>query len=202
MRILLVFSLSVVLSVVTGWRAKAQTADNPLAAAPTEYSVELLVTPKSGSPTIMRMFIDGQMRRTEQQTHNGELIVILRGDLNKMYTVLTARKAYRESPADSNLVKSLDISQLAKEIGIAHEKVGNEYIDGEPCDKYRFSVNAGASEGAGALQANSGFVWISQSTHLPVKSETAGATTIWKVLNVGPQDPSLFMPPVDFQRVD
>jgi Putative zincin peptidase len=31
-------------------------------------------------------------------------------------------------------------------------------------------------------------------------SETEGATTEWENLDIGPQDPSLFVPPADFQR--
>ena len=179
--------------------AQAQTVESPLAGAPTQYSVELLITPKSGTATIMHIYVDGNKRRTEQDTHNGELVVILRGDVHLMYTMFTERKSYRVNELDPDTAKILDISGLASALGISNGKIGSETIEGEPCDKYPYSPNAGK---AGAQSVSSGFVWISQSTHLPVKSEVPGATTIWKIVNLGPQDPSLFQPPSDFKRID
>ncbi len=132
------------------------------------------------------MYVDGAKRRTEQQNSNGELVVILRGDVNMMYTVLVARGLYRVSAFDPKSIKSFDVSELAKEIGVTGERFGTETINGEVCDKYRYS----------------GFIWVNQSTHLPVKSETATATTVWQNLNLGPQEPSLFVPPADYKLID
>jgi hypothetical protein len=119
---------------------------------------------------------------------------------------LVARKLYRVSSFDPKLIEPFDVSELAKQIGVTREKVGTETINGEACDKYHYSSDTGKEKGStksGESQGStSGFVWISQSTHLPVKSETATATTIWQNLKVGPQEFSLFLPPTDFKPID
>ena len=143
------------------------------------------------------MYVDGAKRRTEQENNNGGLVVILRGDVHMMYTVLVARKVYRVSSFDPKSIEPFDVTELAKEIGVTREKVGTETINGEVCDKYHYSSDAGKEKGSA-----SGSVWISQSTHLPVKSETATATTVWQNLALGPQEPSLFLPPNDYKPID
>jgi hypothetical protein len=152
------------------------------------------------------MYVDGAKRRTEQETNNGELVVILRGDVNIMYTVLVARRLYRVSAFDPKSLKSFDVFELAKEIGVSGERVGTETINGEVCDKYHFSSDAGkeqgSTKGGESHLPTSGFIWVSQSTHLPVKSETATATTVWQNLDLGPQEPSLFVPPADYKLID
>jgi hypothetical protein len=194
---LLVLSLFSSLLITTAFLAEAQTKAIPFAGAPTQYSVDVVTTRKSGTPLLIRMYVDGAKRRTEQETNNGGLVVILRGDVHMMYTVVVARKLYRVSSFDPKLIEPFDVTQLAKEIGVTREKVGTETINGEACDKYHYSSDTGKEKGS-----TSGFVWISQSTHLPVKSETAMATTVWQNLKVGPQDFSLFLPPTDFKPID
>jgi hypothetical protein len=204
-RLLVASPLSFVL-LTTAFLAKAQTNGTPFAGAPTQYSVDVVTTPKSGTPFLIRMNVDEAKRRTEQQTNNGGLIVILRGDVHMMYTVLVARKVYSVNYFDPKAIESFDVTELTKQIGVTREKVGTETINGEVCDKYHYSSEAGkekgSTKGGESHGSASGFVWISQSTHFPVKAETATATTVWQNLNVGPQEPSLFMPPSDCKPID
>jgi hypothetical protein len=206
MKRLFVPSLFFSLVVMTAFQTEAQTGANPFAGAPSQYSVDVVTTREAGTPFLIRMYVDGTKRRTEQETNNGGLVVILRGDVNMMYTVLVARKLYRVSSFDPNSIKSFDVSELAKEMGVSREKVGTETINGEVCDKYHYSSDPvkehGSTKSGQSHRSSSGFVWISQSTHLPVKSETDTATTVWRNLNVGPQEPSLFMPPTDYKPID
>ena len=152
------------------------------------------------------MYVDGDKRRIEQDTNNGGLVVILRGDVHMMYTVLVARKLYRVTAFDPKSIKSFDVSELAKEIGVTREKVGTETINGAVCDKYHYSSDVdkgqGSTKKAESRLSASGFIWVSQSSHLPVKSETETATTVWQNLSTGPQDPSLFMPPADYKPIE
>jgi hypothetical protein len=94
------------------------------------------------------MYVDGAKRRTEQETNNGGLVVILRGDVNMMYTVLVARRLYRVSAFNPKSIKSFDVLELAKEIGVTGERGGTETINGDVCDKYRFSSDAGKEQGS------------------------------------------------------
>src|SRR5215469_18762895 len=119
--------------------ARAQANDNPFAGAPTRYSVDVVTASRTGTALTMRMYVDGNKRRTEQETNNGQLVLILRGDVNLMYTVVVSRKVYRVSPLESSLLKSLDAYDLAKDMILSHEKAGTETVKGQVCDKYRFS---------------------------------------------------------------
>jgi hypothetical protein len=207
MKKLLVSTLFSSLLLITAFLAEAQTNASPSPGAPTQYSVDVVTTTRqSGTPLLIKMYVDGAKRRTEQETNNGGLVVILRGDVHMMYTVLVARKLYRVSYFDPKSIEPFDAAELAKEIGVTREKVGTETINGEVCDKYHYSSDAGKEKGATKSSESqgsaSGSVWISQSTHLPVKSETATATTVWQNLTLGPQEPSLFLPPNDYKPVD
>jgi hypothetical protein len=206
MKRLFVPGLFFFLIITTAFQAKAQTTASPFAGAPSQYSVDVVTTPKSGTPFLIRMYVDGAKRRTEQQTNNGGLVVILRGDVNMMYTILVARRLYRVSAFDPKSIKSFDVSELAKAIGVTGERVGTETINEQVCEKYHFSSDAskeqGSTKSGESHQQTSGFIWVSQSTHLPVKSETPTATTVWQNLNLGQQEPSLFVPPGDYKLID
>jgi hypothetical protein len=203
MKSFFVLSASAFLSLGVGLEAKAQASDNPFAGAPTQYRVDVITTQRNGAILKMRLYVDGNKRRTEQQTNNGQLALILRGDINLMYTVIVARKAYRVGPLDQDLLKSLGNYELPKEMLQSYRKVGTEKVKGQVCDEYQFSIATGKKESSAETDdAISGHIWISQSTHLPVASETKTADTEWQNLDIGPQDASLFAPPADFQRID
>jgi hypothetical protein len=123
-------------------------------------------------------------------------VLILRGDVNLMYTVIASRRVYRIGPVDPSLLESLDAYEFSKGMIVSHEKVGTETVKGQICDKYRFSSATDKNKSSAEPDsATSGYIWISQSNHLPVMSETEGATTEWENLDIGPQDPSLFACP-------
>ena len=201
MKKLFILSVSAFLSLGVDLPAKAQTDHNPFAGAPTQYSVSVVTASKTGTMLTMRMYVDGNKRRTEQETNNGQLVLILRGDINLMYTVIVSRKVYRIGPLDPSLLASLDAYEFPRGMIVAHEKVATETVKGQVCDKYRFSSARGEKKiGAGSETATSGYIWISQATHLPVMSKTESATTEWTNLNLGPQDSSLFEPPAEYQQ--
>jgi hypothetical protein len=201
MKKLLMLSVSAFLSFGADLPARAQTSHNPFAGAPTRYSVDVVTASKTGANLTMRMYVDGNKRRTEQETNNGQLVLILRGDMNLMYTVIVSRKVYRIGPLDPSLLASLDAYEFPRGMIVSHEKVATETVKGQVCDKYRFSSARGEKKsGAGSDTATSGYIWISQATHLPVMSKTESATTEWINLNAGPQDSALFEPPAEYQQ--
>ena len=85
---------------------------------------------------------------------------------------------------------------------LSRDKVGTETINGQVYDKYRLPA---AAEKTGSSESNKsagpGFIWISETTHLPAMSKSSDTTTQWENLEVGPQDPSLFLPPADFKPI-
>jgi hypothetical protein len=182
-----------------------EKSDNPLADAPTQYSADLVVSRKVGTPVNMRVYIDGNKRRTEQAA-NGGTIVILRGDLGKRYILNTAAKTYMEMSLDPRMLEST--ADWSKRLGIVHEKVGTEDINGETCVKYRFSADPSKTQnGKGPQQlmpraqsSVTGFIWVGQSTHMLLKSENPVSTAEWKNVKLGAPDASLFELPADYTK--
>ena len=82
MKKLFILSVSAFLSFGVALPAKAQTSHNPFAGAPTCYSLDVVTASKTGANLTMRMYVDWNKRRTEQETNNGQLVLILRGDMN------------------------------------------------------------------------------------------------------------------------
>lgn len=185
-----------------------ETSDNPLANAPTQYSADLVVNRKMGEktapPVTMRVYVDGNKRRTEQVS-NGGGSVIIRGDLGKRYILNPGTKTYMEAALDPKLLEST--GDWAKRLGIVHEKVGTEEVNGELCDKYHF-----ASDPKKMLAQNkqmlpprrnvTGFIWVDQNTHMLVKSDDAMTTAEWKNIKLGPPDASVFELPTDYKKFE
>ena len=197
------FALVLILPAFT---APAEETTDPLANAPTQYSADLVVTRKAGPPMPMtiKVYVDGNKRRTDQEANGGN-IVILRGDLSKRYILTPSSKTYVEGPLDPRMLESP--TDWAKRMGIVHEKVGTEDVNGEPCDKYRYSsgqkktANGQNQPTTPAMRGPvTGFIWVGQTTHLLVRSENAGSTAEWKNIKVGPPDASLFELPPDYKK--
>lgn len=78
MKLLFLLSVSAFLSFGIDLPARAQANDNPFTGGPTQYSVDVVTTQRTGKALMMRMYVDGNKRRTEQETNNGPLVLILR----------------------------------------------------------------------------------------------------------------------------
>jgi hypothetical protein len=196
-------------SLLPAFNAPAEeTTDNPLANEPTQYSADLIVTRKMGqqtaAPMTLKVYVDGNKRRTEQG--NGGNIIILRGDLGKRYILTPSSKTYIEAPLDPRMVEST--GEWAKRMGIVHEKVGSEEINGELCDKYHYT-----SDPKKMLDANhkpmlpprrniTGFIWVGQTTHMLLKSDDAMSSAEWKNVKLGPPDASVFDLPADYKKFE
>jgi hypothetical protein len=205
MKRLFAVGLFTLLSINPLFTAPAQEKiDNPLANAPTQYSADLVVSRKVGTPVTLRVYSDGNKRRTEQpQGQNGGTVVILRGDLGKRYILNPGTKTYAELPLDAKMLEST--AEWSKRLGIVHEKVGTEDLNGETCDKYRFSVDQKSQDAQKQQMPRpqvgvSGFIWVSQSTHMLLKSENSITTAEWKNVKIGSPDSSLFELPADYKK--
>ena len=205
MKRLFAVGLFTLLSINPLFTAPAEEKDNPLANAPTQYSADLVVTRKVGTPVTMRVYSDGNKRRTEQpQGPNGGIIMILRGDLGKRYILNLGTKTYAELPLDPKMLEST--GDWSKRLGIVHEKVGTEDLNGETCDKYHFSLDQKSQDPQNKplmprpQGGVSGFIWVSQSTHMLMKSENSVTTAEWKNVKIGSQDSSVFEVPADYKK--
>ena len=200
MKRLISAGLFTLVSILPAFSGLAEETTDPLANAPTRYSADLVVTRKMGPPRPMtiKVYVDVGKRRTEQGAGNGN-IMILRGDLSKRYVLNPSNKTYVEAPLDPRMLESP--TDWAKKMGLLHEKVGTEEVNGELCDKYRYSPDPKTANTQNR-QGVTGFIWVGQTTHMLVKSENPGSTAEWKNIQLGPPDASLFEPPADYTKIE
>jgi hypothetical protein len=207
MKRLFAVGLLTLLCITAALTASAEeTVENPLADAPTQYSANLVVTRKGWMPLHIRLYVDGNKRRTEQGA-NGENIVILRGDQSKRYMLNARTKTYWEGPLDPKMVEAS--FEWAKAMGIVHEKVGTEDVNGELCDKYHYTTDpAKMQKGQSPATTQrfprlvSGYIWVGQTTHMLLKSENPASTAEWKDVKLGPPDSSVFEIPAEYKKVE
>jgi outer membrane lipoprotein-sorting protein len=205
MKRLMSAGLFALVSIVPAFSAPAEETTDPLANAPTQYSADLVVTRKVGpqTPVTMKVYVDGNKRRTETGTAGN--IIILRGDLSKRYVLTPNSKTYMEAPLDPRMLESPN--DWAKRMGLVHEKVGTEDVNGETCDKYSYASDPkkmamGQTKPMPAARAMTGFIWVGQETHMLVKSENEITSAEWKNIKVGPPDASVFELPADYKKVE
>jgi outer membrane lipoprotein-sorting protein len=206
MKRLMSAGLFALVSIIPAFTAPAEDATDPLANAPTQYSADLVVTRKVGqqTPMTMKIYVDGNKRRTETGATGN--VIILRGDLSKRYVLTPSGKTYMEAPLDPRVLESPN--EWAKRMGLVHEKVGTEDVNGETSDKYSYASDpkksmAGQNKPAmPAARAVTGFIWVGQKTHMLVKSENEVTSAEWKNIKIGPPDASLFELPADYKKIE
>jgi len=207
MKRLMSAGLLILVSLLPAFAAPAEETTDPLADAPTQYSADLVVTRKVGpqTPMNMKIYVDGNKRRTDQGTAAGN-IIILRGDLSKRYVLTPSSKTYVEAALDPRMLESPN--DWAKRMGLVHEKVGTEDVNGESCDKYSYTSDAkkmAAGQNKPTMPATrtiSGFIWVGQKSHMLLKSENEVTTAEWKNVKVGPPDASVFELPTDYKKLE
>jgi uncharacterized protein DUF4412 len=207
MKRLMSAGLLILVSLLPAFAAPAEETTDPLADAPTQYSADLVVTRKVGpqTPMNMKIYVDGNKRRTDQGTAAGN-IIILRGDLSKRYVLTPSSKTYVEAALDPRMLESPN--DWAKRMGLVHEKVGTEDVNGETCDKYSYTSDAkkmAAGQNKPTMPATrtiSGFIWVGQKSHMLLKSENEVTTAEWKNVKVGPPDASVFELPTDYKKLE
>jgi hypothetical protein len=99
---------------------------------PDQYSAEIVRSDGESA----RVFIDGEMRRTEALVAGARNIVIARPDLGEIYTILPDRGAYMRSRLNQEMLSLLREGEEDEE----WEFIGDEALNGEPVRKYRAYV--------------------------------------------------------------
>lgn len=167
--------------------------------------------------TVARSGADRRMEFTLPGT--GEKVIYL-DKAGTNYVVLPNRKQYAELNAQSvgfevrQLLMPEQIVQQVKKIqGL--QMVGEEQQDGRTVTKYRYAGVANTQTQAGQVGTES-FLIVDKETGLPLRSETVaqsqtggnvqgfkGARMVTQMSDIQTSaDPSLFMPPTDYAKVD
>ncbi len=138
-----------------------------------------------------KIYTDNGKVRTEVNANGMNMVMIMRPDLQKMYSVLVAQKMVMEMPFNPEKHKK-ELAAASQPEG-KFETVGPETIDGVACTKYKVTASDGKVM----------FYWIADETKAPVKmaSEDGSFSMLWKNYQAGPQAASLFEPPADYTKM-
>lgn len=165
------------------------SADTPPFAFSKQYSADMVITSKEGQTMTNKIYVDSGKIRTDINANGMQVSSIVRPDLKKVYSVMTAQKMVMEMPYDPDKYKK----QMAAAAGPEgkFETVGPESVEGVACTKYKVT----SSEGKVV------FYWIDVATKAPVKmaSEDGSFSVLWKNYKDGAQDAALFEPPADYK---
>lgn len=170
---------------------QAADARAHIAARPLQFSCDMTMTSERG-PMTMHMVQDGERKRSELQRGTQTVVMIIRGDQQKMLMVMPERKMIMAMPYDPKKAQD-EVEQLSKDSGAKFEAQGSETIRDVVCDKFVTTSSDGKT----------GTVWIAQEQHTVQRWASGdGKNTVdFSNYQIGPQDAALFEPPAGYQMM-
>jgi hypothetical protein len=172
---------------------KGKEEGAPKAGMAQEFSATV-VSQGGGQAVISKIFIKDGKVRTEIQTAPGTYIIV-RPDLSKTWTVMTASKSYMEMPIKKELESRVPAEKVKGEI--SRKAVGSETIDGHPTTKYELTAKPAGEKAITSYQ------WWATDIHFPVK--TAAVDGSWSVtykdIKIGGQPDGLFEVPAGYAKM-
>lgn len=173
--------------------ATGANAQTPLPVPTVGYSADRVMETEAGTFTGT---VHAMPDRDRSETTMGGMstVIILRRDLQSGWMLMPAQKMYQE----------LGFGEARKQSGAAPadvsiEVVGPDTVEGTATTKYKLLMKDGSA---------GGFMWFT-AEGIPMRMDmltkngkkTERMTVTLKNLQVGPQDPSLFEPPADFNKM-
>ncbi|MCE0499361.1 MAG: hypothetical protein LV481_15580 [Methylacidiphilales bacterium] len=157
-----------------------------------QYSATEMISTDGGTPIESRIYVDDGNIRMEEQSAAGEVVAIIRPDLQTIYWAIVTRKQLLILPFDSERIKK----EVPPESALPgqSEPLGPETILGIVCKKYRLTNASGRTF----------LLWTDAQQNTPVKisSKDGAYVLVWKNYRIGPQAAGLFVPPNDFRDVE
>jgi len=162
------------------------------------------VTEVAGQTMETRVYYTPGHQRNEIDTMMGKQVMLIDFERQVAYMLMPEQKAYMEMPMGVGGMGGV-VQPSNPEGSVEHEVVGREIVDGQETTKYRFAVST--PDGS-----TRGFVWVTDDgilmrseseTLLGSNDQTPGRMVITlKELEIGPQDPTLFDLPSDYQKIE
>lgn len=138
---------------------------------------------------------DTKVRR--EVTQGRPSITISRPDKEVMWILNPANKTYFEMPNVGKEAANMDVNEALKGLG-ERKLVGEETVNGYPCDKYVFVYN---DKSMGTLNQ-----WISKKLKIAIKMESEGSpykmVTEYKNIKEGPIADSIFDLPAGYTKIN
>ncbi len=156
--------------------------NNPMAAWPKAYSVEMEMT-AAGNKTATKMFVDGDKQRMDMNAGGMEMSTIVRKDKKLTYSLMHAQKMVMENP-----LQEPPATPAASGPAPVWEKVGSATVNGVACTEYKVKAGADVT------------TWFLGGDNLPVRMVAAGNTTDWKNFKAGAPAAALFEVPAGYSK--
>jgi len=150
----------------------------------------MAITTDKGQNIMQKMYSDNGKVRMELSMQGMQMVMIVRPDLQKVYSVMVAQKMVMEMPYDAEKYKKMMVASSGPQGKI--EVVGPDTVEGVVCTKYKVTSE----------KNNKVFLfWVDVANKAPVKmmAEDNSVTMVWKNYKAGPQDAALFDPPADYK---
>ena len=161
------------------------------------YSAEMETTTPQGSHTSKIFAKDGKIR-SESTMRGHSSINIIRPDKKVMWMLMVDSKTYMEMPLDpskQDIQSKLDNPNFK----VDKEFISNDVVDKHPAKKYHITITKGGKK------EMSGYIWeATDLNNFPVKhqSEDKKITTVWKNINTGGVNDSVFEVPGGYKKID
>lgn len=186
--IFLVVALSAMLFVM-GCGKDKDAAKAPMAQ---EFSATMVST-SAGQKVSMNIYVKPNKFRTDTRMAGSSTIV--RKDLNKVWTIMTAQKAYMEMAGMTDAQAPQMVEEQVKG-EVSRKKIGSETVNGHPATKYEVTAK---TDGKVMLIHQ----WWATDIHFPVK--TAAVDGSWSMeyrdIKIGSQPDSLFEVPAGYKKM-
>ena len=167
----------------------------------TPFSADLQISRANGQDMDGKIYMSPDHVRMELQNQGRQSIVIR--DLNKQtsYFLLPAQQMYFETSGNNPMMQHRNFSGLRPLPGDnpctgrpedTCKKIAVEQVNGRTCDHWQVTDK----------QSRTANVWVDQKLRFPVKSVSEGATMELSNIKEGDQDPSLFMIPPGYHKME
>jgi len=151
-----------------------------------QYRAETDTITRVGTATIV-IYQDNGKERVEMNSKGRDLILIMRPDIGKAYTILPSRKFVHPTSLDAEAYKEKQ-SQGALGPDARIEPLYKDAYQDVPCVKYRITA-----------KDHTWFLWVDTTKNVPLgmQEEFGDSRVRYKSYQPGPQDVSLFEAPTD-----
>ncbi|MFZ0922859.1 MAG: DUF4412 domain-containing protein [Candidatus Acidiferrales bacterium] len=146
-----------------------------------------------------------RMEMSENTGKGGQMIMIMRTDCRLMWTIMPEQQMYMEINL-ANFTRGGGASSSSQNIAnaarmpdakIDRQSLGSEQVGQYMCDKYRVTVTTDKGTYVGTM-------WAARELKgFPVKwlDDKTGMTMEFRDIDLGPQNPSLFVPPSGYRKM-
>jgi len=168
---------------------------SPAFATPEEYSA-VMETYANGRTSRSMMYVNTDMQRIEMLDSAEGAVTIVRGDLDVVWMLMPDEEMYMEMDMSDQYSNPLTTTGSTE---VSRVKVGEENVDGHPCNKEQVTVTYDSGD------TDTMYQWSATDLDgMPIKAEALDGS--WKYtlhdIRTGHQDENLFEVPPGYEEMN